>query len=159
MAESLAFLSDRLYREGEKSIAFFQAIEPDLLDQMVYSEGSQWSIRQVLAHFVTAEHSLCRLVENIAAGGSGSPEDFDIDGYNERKVRELENASPVELIEMFRQNRQKTTAVVAGLKPEDLERQGRHPFLGLAPLSEIIKIIYRHNQIHIREIRQEFRDP
>jgi hypothetical protein len=36
-----------------------------------------------------------------------------------------------------------------------LLHQGRHPFLGRAPLSEIIKIIYRHNQIHLREIRQE----
>jgi hypothetical protein len=156
MPDTPTFLSERLLSEGEKSIAFFLSLEPGHYEKVIYSEGSQWSVRQVLAHFVSAEHSLCRLVENIAAGGSGSPEDFDLDGYNERKVRELEDVSTADLVEVFRHNRQKTASIVAGLKPEDLQRQGRHPFLGLAPLSEIIKIIYRHNQIHIREIRQGF---
>lgn len=153
MTDSPTFLSERLLSEGEKTIAFFQAMTPELLAKTVYTEGSQWTARQVLAHFVSAEYSLCRLVENIAAGGSGSPEDFDINGYNERKVKELGETSLPELIEKFRQNRQKTAVFVAGLKPEDLQRQGRHPFLGIAPLAEIVKIIYRHNQIHQREIR------
>jgi hypothetical protein len=44
--------------------------------------------------------------------------------------------------------------MVAEMDNNDLEIQGRHPFLGVAPLSDIIKLIYRHNQIHIREIRK-----
>jgi len=155
MPETPAFLSERLLYEGEKSITFFQALSSDQLSQKIYTEGSHWTARQVLAHIASAEHSLYRLIENIAAGGAGSPVDFDIDVYNERKVLELGEISLPELIEKFRQNRQKTAAFVAGLKPEDLQRQGRHPFLGIASLAEIIKIIYRHNQIHQREIRQK----
>lgn len=155
MPEDPLFLSQRLLSEGDKAITFFQSLDPDQFEKIIYSEGTKWTVNQVLAHFVSAEHSLCRLVENIAAGGAGSPEDFDLNGYNERKVKELEQITAGELIKAFRQNRKKTALFVAGLKPEDLQRQGRHPFLGIAPLSEIIKIIYRHNQIHIREIRQE----
>ena len=158
MPEDPLFLSKRLLSEGDKTIAFFQNLDPGQFDQVVYSEGSKWTVNQVLAHFVSAEHSLCRLVENIAAGGTGSPEDFDLDDYNERKVKGIKDFAAVELMEAFRQNRQKTASFVAGLKSEDLLRQGRHPFLGIAPLSEIIKIIYRHNQIHLREIRQELED-
>ena len=155
MPDTPAFLAERLLYEGEKSIAFFQSLAPEQLDQTIYTEGSQWTARQVLTHFVFSEHSLCRLVKNIAAGGSGSPENFDIDGYNERKVKDFEKTALPELLEQFRQNRKNTAMVVANLQVEDLQRQGRHPFLGIAPLAEIIKIIYRHNQIHQREIRQE----
>ena len=155
MPDSPTFLSERLLHEGEKSIAFFQALSPEQLSQEVYTEGSCWTSHQVLAHFATAEYSLRKLIENIAAGGTGSPEDFDINKYNERKVKESGENSLPDLLEQFRQNRQKTAAFVASLKPEDLQRQGRHPFLGITSLAEIIKIIYRHNQIHQREIRQE----
>jgi len=157
MPDTSAYLSERLLDEGEKSIAFFQALTPEQLNQIVYTEGSRWTARQVMAHFASAERSLLKLIENIAAGGVGSPVDFDVNGYNERKVNELKDESLLDLVEKFRQNRLKTATFVAGLETEELQRQGRHPFLGVAPLFEIIKIIYRHNQIHQREIRQELK--
>ena len=153
MPDTPVFLSERLLHEGEKSIAFFQSLAPEQLVQTIYTDGSHWTVQQVLAHFVFSEHSLCRLVENIAAGGPGASEDFDIDVYNERKMKDFEQIPPLELMEQFRQNRKKTALVVANLRLDDLQRQGRHPFLGVVALSEIIKIIYRHNQIHQREIR------
>lgn len=155
MPDTPEFLSERLVREGEKSIGFFLALTPEQLGATIYTDGAHWTALQVLAHFASAERSLCRLVENIASGGAGSPEDFDVNAYNERKVNELGNPAMSDLVEQFRQNRMKTAALVAGLKPEDLQREGRHPFLGRTQLVEIIKIIYRHNQIHQREIRQE----
>jgi hypothetical protein len=153
MPDTPVFLSERLLHEGEKSIAFFQSLAPEQLVQTIYTDGSHWTVQQVLSHFVFSEHSLCRLVENIAAGGSGAPENFDIDSYNERKVKDFEKTPPLELMEQFRQNRKKMALVVANLQMDDLQRHGRHPFLGVVPLTEIIKIIYRHNQIHQREIR------
>jgi hypothetical protein len=153
MPDTPAFLSERLLQEGEKSIAFFQSLTTVQLDQTIYTEGSHWTVFQVLAHFVFSENSLCRLVENVAAGGPGAPVNFDIDGYNERKVKGFEDTPPLELMEQFRENRKKTALVVANLQMDDLQRQGRHPFLGVVPLTDIIKIIYRHNQIHQREIR------
>ena len=44
--------------------------------------------------------------------------------------------------------------VVAHMTPEDLPKVGRHPFLGAAPLEDIIKLLYRHNQIHQRDVRR-----
>ena len=35
----------------------------------------------------------------------------------------------------------------------DLEKIGRHPFLGQTTLREMIKMVYLHNQIHIRDIK------
>lgn len=154
MADTPAFLAERLRTEGEKSAQFFLSLPTDVLDTVVYTDGAQWTVRQVLIHFVTAEISLRKLVENIAGGGSGSPEDFSIDAFNKRKVESYNTTNLDEIVAAYRENREHTAGVVSQLSEADLARQGRHPYLGVAPLTEIIKIIYRHNQIHQREIRQ-----
>ncbi len=38
--------------------------------------------------------------------------------------------------------------MVASISQADLTEEGRHPYLGVAPLTDMIKLIYRHNQIH-----------
>jgi len=38
----------------------------------VYTEGATWTIRNVLAHFVTSERGLLKLFENIRQGGDGA---------------------------------------------------------------------------------------
>jgi hypothetical protein len=61
---------------------------------------------------------------------------------------------PGELIEQFRQERENCIALVHRLSQEDLQKSGRHPWLGVAPVEEIVKLLYRHNQIHLRDIRK-----
>ena len=147
-------LFDRLISEGEKTITFFKSISPHQWDIEVYTDGSHWHVRQVLAHIAMSEHSLCRLVEDIASGGPGTSLNFSLNEYNERKVSQVQEKQPDELIDLFWLNRLRTAQVTAALTPEDLARTGRHPYLGVAKLSDIIKIIYRHNQIHIRDLRK-----
>jgi hypothetical protein len=147
-------LADRLLEDGQKTSLFFENLSPEQWQTVVYMEGSHWTIRQVLAHFVSSEVSFNRLLENILAGGAGTPEDFDIDVYNERKVAQLHNSTVDELLHQYRQARQSNVTLVSSLSPQDLTRQGRHPFLGVAPLPDMIKLIYRHNQIHLRDVRR-----
>jgi hypothetical protein len=154
MADTPQRLVDRLLEEGEKTRQFFEAMPAVDWDLQVYSDGGQWRIRQILAHFVATEASLQRLVTNIRDGGEGSPPDFDINRFNESHVGRLEGRLPSELISEFFELRQRTAQMVAQLNPEDLQRTGRHPFLGIASLEEIIKLMYRHNQIHQRDIRK-----
>ena len=154
MPDTPEWLSERLISEGEKTVAFFKGLNENQWDLEVYTDGSHWHIRQVLAHFAMSEHSLRHLVTNIASGGPGTPIDFDLDAYNERKVGEVQDMQPEELIALFQSNRQETARVAAALSLEDLERTGRHPYLGMATLADILKIIYRHNQIHIRDLRK-----
>lgn len=147
-------LVDRLLEDGQKTSLFFENLSPEQWQTVVYMESSHWTIRQVLAHFVSSEVSFNRLLENILAGGAGTPEDFDIDVYNERKVAQLRNSTVDELLRQYRQARQSNVTLVSSLSPQDLTRQGRHPFLGVAPLTDMIKLIYRHNQIHLRDVRR-----
>ncbi|MEJ2599306.1 MAG: DinB family protein [Anaerolineales bacterium] len=157
MADAPQRLVDRLLEEGEKTRQFFEAMPAANWELQVYSDGGQWRIRQILAHFVAAESSLQKLIENILNGGEGSPLDFDLNRFNESRVRRLESVLPLELLNQFIELRRQTAEMVARISPDDLVRTGRHPFLGMASLEEIIKLMYRHNQIHQREIRRRIK--
>lgn len=154
MTEEAVHLVERLHTEGEKTVAFFRALEPIDWGKQVYSEGAQWTVQQVLAHLVSAEASVTRLIQHIVDGGPGVPEDFDLNAYNERKVAELEGLGPADLLERFTALREQTAEMVTRLSQADLERIGRHPFLGMARVADIVKLMYRHNQIHQRELRK-----
>lgn len=154
MADTPQHLVDRLLAEGEKTHRFFKAIPESGWDLQVYSEGGQWSICQILAHFVVTEASIQKLIKNILDGGEGASPDFDINRYNESHVNRLEGTLPPELLQQFMELRHQTAQMVTQINPDDLKRSGRHPFLGIASIEEIIKLMYRHNQIHQRDIRK-----
>ncbi len=148
-------LIKRLGDEGEKTVEFFRQLQPEDWSRQVYTDGARWTVREVLTHFVNAESSVYRLVLNIVDGGEGVPEDFELDRYNERKVKQHQDKDMDVLLADFTALRQRTIALIQGFTPDDLEKRGRHPFLGIARIEDIVKLMYRHNQIHQREIRRQ----
>jgi hypothetical protein len=154
MSDDPAGLAERMRVEGEKTIAFFNALLPEQWAKTLYTDGADWAVRDVLAHFVAAERSMTRLVEIIVSGGAGTPDDFNLDLYNRKKVAALHDTPVADLLQQFGQLRAASAGLVAGLQPEDLVKTGRHPWLGVAPVADIVKLMYRHNQIHQRDIRK-----
>ncbi len=154
MPDSPEFLARRLRAEGEKMYEFFRSLDDAQWQKTVYTEGETWTVRDVLAHFVTAEQGFLQLFASILAGGPGATEDFSIDRYNARQQEKTRDLTPQELLDRYRAIRERMVAWVSNLKGGDLERRGRHPFLGETALAEMIKMVYRHNQIHYRDLRR-----
>ena len=154
MPETTERLSNRLAEEGLKTVQFFSALTPAQWERRLYLTGAEWTIHQVLAHFSITEAGIRALMQNILSGGEGVPVDFDIDLYNERKVGSLGEIAPDELLTRFQAERQATIDWLRGLGAGELEVTGRHPWLGIAPLEEMVQLLYRHNQIHQRDIRK-----
>jgi hypothetical protein len=154
MPETSERLASRLAEEGQKTQQFFSALSPEQWRCTLYTDGAQWTVHQVLAHFAITEVGIRSLMKNILAGGSGVPQDFDLNSYNERKVLGLGETVPDDLLAKFRSERQATIDWVRGLAAADLLKTGRHPWLGVAPIEEMIQLMYRHNQIHQRDIRK-----
>ncbi len=147
-------LADKLQSEGEKFFALFAGLTDDQWQKDVYTEGERWTIRNVLSHFVTSEHGLVKLFERIRATGEGSPDDFSIDRYNASQQEKTKDLSPQELLEQYKAIRADSVAWTLSLEESDLEKQGRHPFLGMTTLREMIKMLYLHNQIHYRDMKK-----
>jgi uncharacterized damage-inducible protein DinB len=147
-------LADKLKAEGEKIISVFTGFSDHEWTREVYTEGTTWTIRNVLAHFVTSERGLIKLFEQIRLGGNGAADDFSIDRYNAAMQERTKEASPAELIEQFKQIRETSIAWVSRLKEEELEIIGRHPFLQRTTIREMIKLLYIHNMTHFREMKK-----
>ena len=153
----IAELAEKLKVDGDRFVQFFSELTDAQWQIEVYTEGTTWSVRNVLSHFVTSERGLVKLFEQIRLGGAGATDDFSIDRYNavqQRKTRELNTA---ELIQQYKSVRADSIAWVSGLKVEELEIEGRHPFLGETVIREMIKMLYIHNQGHYRDLKKTLR--
>jgi uncharacterized damage-inducible protein DinB len=149
-----AELAEKLKAEGERMIQFFSELRDDQWTNEVYTEGTTWTIRNVLSHFVTSERGLLKLFERIRTTGEGASEDFSIDRYNAAQQERSRNFTPAELLEQYKQIRAEAVQWVLGLKEEELEIKGRHPFLGETVIREMIKMLYIHNQLHYRDVKR-----
>lgn len=150
----IAELAEKLKAEGERMAQFFSELSDDQWSNEVYTEGATWSIRNVLSHFVTSERGLIKLFERIRTSGEGASDDFSIDRYNAAQQEKTKDLSPAELLEQYKQVRAEAVAWVSGLKDEELDIKGRHPFLGETVIREMIKMLYLHNQLHYRDMKR-----
>ena len=153
----VAALAEKLKSEGEKSMTFFAGLTEEQWKIEVYTEGAVWTIRNTLAHLMTAERAFVKLFENIRQSGSGVSEDFVIDRYNASQQRRTKDLGPEELLEQYKAVRAEMVDWVSGISDSDLEKTGRHPFLGITTLREMVKMVYIHNQIHYRDLRKVLR--
>jgi hypothetical protein len=153
MSESTE-LAEKLKSEGEKFSAMFAGLTDDQWQMEVYTEGAMWTIRSVLSHFVTSERALLKLFEQVRQGGSGAPDDFSIDRYNAAMQARTQKLTYQELLEQFQIIRAESVAWTSGLAEADLDKQGRHPFLGVTTLREMVKMLYIHNLTHYRDMKK-----
>lgn len=158
MTEELERIARRLRQDGEKTAAFFEGLSPEAWRQQVYTTGSQWTVRDVLAHFLSAEISFEALVTDITGGGQGAPRDLDIVEFNEREVPKLGHLGPLELLERYKAARSATVELVMSMDERDLPKVGYHPWFGEVDVGDMLKLVYRHNMIHYRDIRKSLRD-
>jgi uncharacterized protein (TIGR03083 family) len=145
---------NRLQEEGRKTAAYFRTLSETDLAERVYTTGPGWQARDVLAHFVSAEQTLTLYGRQVLAGGSGAPEDFVIDEFNAIEVAGLRGRAPGDLVAQFETARAATAAMVTEMTEADFDRVGRHPWFGRVPLEQMLKLVYRHNMLHERDVRR-----
>ena len=141
-------------KEREKSLVFFNQLDPKDWQIKTYADGAAWTINDVLAHIVIAEESLGKLMENIVTKGIGVSEDFDLKEFNERTVADIENKDSSVLLENFSKNRIINIEMIKEFREEDFRAVGNHPYFGKAEISEMIKLMLIHINLHIRDIRK-----
>ena len=149
-----AELAAKLKTDGERFVQFFSELKDVQWQTEVYTEGTAWSVQNVLSHFVTSERGLLKLFEQIRQGGRGSSDDFSIDRYNAAQQHKTKELTAADLLRQYQSVRAASIAWVSGLKDEELEIKGRHPFLGETTLREMVKMLYIHNQTHYRDMKR-----
>ena len=145
---------EELERGAGETITFFKALSSAELNVSVYDEDVQWTVRQVLAHFITIEGSMQWLFKNMLDGGSGTPDNFDLERFNRTQPAKLDDLSLDEMIDRFIIVRRKTVAIVEKMEEADFDRTGRHVFLGTGNLERFIRWAYEHVRHHEDDVRK-----
>ena len=148
----LESLLARLARGHSKTMEIFLSMDPDRWDQTLYTETQPWAARDLLAHFVSAEHRLLELARDVASGGPGVPPGFDLDAFNADEQERLRKSTTQDLLSELGQARQRTIAWVATLDEARLDCIGRHPVLGEVTVETMILAIYGHQLLHMRDL-------
>lgn len=156
MSDRKALILKRLTDEGAKTVAFFRGLAASQWQQQVYTTGPEWGALELLIHFISAERTLVFYHRDLLNGGTGVPRDFDIDAFNAQDVAGLKaaNDSPEALVAKFERRRADTIALVQSMTESDLDRATFHPWFGDTTLETILKLVYRHNMIHQRDIEK-----
>jgi uncharacterized protein (TIGR03083 family) len=144
----------RLRDEGDKLIKTFESLSPTQRSMAIYSDGMEWTLQDLLAHLGSAERAFLYYGRNILNGGDGAPEGFDINAFNNGEVGSLRDHSYEQLLDDLRAVRRETIDMVGQIADEDFVRTGRHPFFGQMTIEEMFKLIYRHNMMHLRDVRR-----
>ncbi len=154
MSDKHRLIQKRLQDEGDKLLALFEVLTPAQWQRVVYADGMIWTIKDLLAHQISAEKEFQFYGRDVLNGGSGAPEDFDINRFNNREVAAMSDQAPGELLVAFRATRQDTIDFVSTIHEEQFALQGRHPFFGMMAIEDLFKLIYRHNMLHARDLRK-----
>ena len=150
-------LVEKLTKGLAKSNEIFNSVGADLWDQPIFDDPESWNLKDLLAHFVYSEENLLLIARDIATGGEGYPEGIDIDVFNEREMEKLQHRSVEELLADLKDGRTGLIEWVGELSELELDREGRHPVLGVANVETVIFSIYAHQLLHMREMAPKLR--
>jgi len=152
MSERVDTLVGKLEKGGAKTTAVFGGLGEAQWQLVVYAEPYPWTVRDLLAHFCSAEVSLLELVQDVADGGPGAPQGFDYNAFNAQEQKCLAGWTAPELLEALGAARGRTVDWVRTLQDADLDRAGRHPALGPVSVEIMITAIYGHQLLHMRDL-------
>ncbi len=144
----------RLEKGKQKTHEILSGLTADQWQRVVYTDPCPWTVRDLLAHFVSAEEGLWRMAQGVASGGAGAPEGFDYDAFNAEEQKRLADHSPQDLLAALAVARQTTLDWVHTLEEDDLDRVGWHPALGEISLEMMLSAIYGHQLLHMRDLQR-----
>jgi DinB superfamily len=117
------------------------------------NEGEKtWSAFDVVGHLIHGERTdwMPRAKMILQFGETRAFDPFDRWG----QVRESEGKSLAQLLDEFARLRRENLIELSALnlRPEDLDRRGRHPALGAVTLSELLASWAAHDLTHLHQI-------
>jgi len=134
--------------------AALDALLRDLPDTWTFhNEGENtWSAFDVVGHLIHGERTdwMVRTKVILQFGESQPFERFD----RWAQVRESQGKSLGQLLDEFARLRSENLDELRALnlRPEDLERRGRHPVLGIVTLSQLMATWAAHDLTHLHQI-------
>ncbi|MCB9449870.1 MAG: maleylpyruvate isomerase N-terminal domain-containing protein [Anaerolineaceae bacterium] len=124
----------------------------DRWETQVYSEGANWTVRQLLIHLSVSDKGHNRMMMAIAQGENTIPDDFDLERFNRRSVEKQAEATPDGLRTALRASAAERTEWLATCDDATLDKKGRHGSMRILSIAEILDVIAGHDRTHGQDI-------
>ena len=153
MSERKAKLREELARDRQSLLDAVAALSEEDLARSAGHE-SDWTVKDLIGHIAYAEGSMIPLAQGGAAGEARKqPPDFDIDRWNESRIRRAREQSVPQLLERLATSREQLLALLDSLSEADLDRPVYHPTQKDTTVEGIFHIIAGHERLHAQEVR------
>ena len=147
-------LRGRLAHGRETFLGAVAALDQAALARPVWAEGGTWTARELIGHVAYAEAGMLPLIAGGVAGNAPvPPADFDIDRYNEGKLRRARAQTIPELLALLDESRSGTLRLLAPLTARELDLPVQHPVAGPTTVEGIFRIIAYHERLHAKDLR------
>ncbi len=124
----------------------------DRWDVQVYTEGSAWTVKQVLLHLMITDKGHNNMMMAIARGENTVPDDFDLDRYNRRSVEKRAEVSPEEARAALTQIAAERAAWLNTIDDNVMLKQGRHGSMRILSIGQILDVVVDHDRSHASDI-------
>lgn len=148
-----ARLRERLAESRATFVAAARALSAEELGRTV-GHDSHWTAKDLLGHVAYAEAGMLPMIAGPPQGRA--PEvapDFDIDRWNEGRVRRAREQTVAQLLARLEESRGQALALLDGLTDADLDRPVTHPVAGDTTVEGIFRIIAHHERTHAKDLR------
>ena len=151
MSEQVTQLQDKL-TESRAYLDSILAQVADRWDVPVYSDGLEWTVRQIVLHLADAEKGHNLQVRNIAEGRDIIPEDFDLERYNRRQTEKSAERTLESALHELETHRQELMDWLFTIDENLLAAKGRHATLKIMTVDEILETLVQHERTHADDI-------
>lgn len=125
----------------------------DREDEQIYSEGAQWTLKQLAIHLALADMGHNRMIFSYVNDKEFIPADYDTDKYNKRSVEKQAEMTIEQARASLVNSRQEFLNWLDNLDDENiLQKTGRHATLKIMTLEEIIGIMCSHEEAHAKDM-------
>ncbi|MCS6835823.1 MAG: DinB family protein [Anaerolineae bacterium] len=140
LAQARAHLLDALSRVGDR------------VDAQIYSEGAQWTVRQLAIHLMIADQGHNNMIFAAARGENIIPEDYDLERFNRRSVEKAAEVSLEQAIERMSESRRALLEWLADKDDSVLAHEGRHASLHMMTIAQMMGVMVGHERGHADDI-------
>jgi len=143
----------RLRKGADRANRAFAGLSDDDWGQVLYAGPPAWTVRDMVAHLLSAENGLRRVGQHVAAGGAGAPPGLHHDDLNATEQARMAGVPASQLVQDLGASREATIAWVATLSGADLDRTG----LGEITVEAHLQAMYGHGLLHLRDLHHAWR--
>lgn len=145
---------DRLNKSRARLEDLLDRVPADKWEQRIYSDGAQWTLRQLLIHLMIADRGQNTVVKGIAAGKEVIPPDYDLERFNKRSVEKQAEVSVADARAALKISRAELLDWLNTIDDSVLDIQGRHASMQILTIAQILNVMAGHEDVHGNDIER-----